>query len=133
MPRLTFDRRHSFNGRDNLDWFFTNRKWIRLGPNSMIEAAWAKRQLQEGEMGILFLLLASKRSHKRAHDRNKIKRWLRAAIAEVPEFAALESQFAARGEQLLVMMRISKPIRDVKWAETLQETKRICELLMKRV
>ena len=130
---LLVDRKHSLSGRDTLDWFFANRKWVRLGQNSIIECAWAVRVLPESEAGIRFLLLAPKRSYKRAHDRNKIKRWLRAAIAEVPEFSALETQLMDRSEQVLVMMRISKLIRDVKWAQILDETNRISELLMKRV
>lgn len=85
------------------------------------------------EAGIRFLLLAPKRSYKRAHDRNKIKRWLRAAIAEVPEFSALEMLLTSRGEQVLVMMRIAKPIRDVKWAQILDETNRVGEALNKRM
>ncbi len=85
------------------------------------------------EAGIRFLLLASKRSHKRAHDRNKIKRWLRAAIAEVHEFSTLETQLAARGEQVLVMMRISKPVREVKWDEVVENVRRIAEHLKKRL
>jgi ribonuclease P protein component len=133
LKRLSVDRKHSLVGRDTLDWFFANRKWIRLGQNSFIECAWAKRPLPEAEAAIRFLLLAPKRSYKRAHDRNKIKRWLRAAIAEVPEFSLLETAITSRSEQVLVMMRISKPIRDVKWAQILDETNRICELLMKRI
>jgi ribonuclease P protein component len=138
LKRLSVDRKHSLAGRDTLDWFFANRKWIRLGQNSIIEGAWAKRPLPESssamrESGIRFLLLAPKRSYKRAHDRNKIKRWLRAAIAEVPEFSTLETQLVNRGEQVFVMMRISKPIRDVRWAQILDEMNRVGELLMKRM
>ena len=133
MKRFSVDRQHSLAGRDTLDWFFKNRKWIRLGQNSIIESAWAKRPLPESEAGIRFLLLAPKRSYKRAHDRNKIKRWLRAAIAEVPEFSSLETELTSRGEQLLVMMRISKPIRDVKWAQILDEVHAIAGQRAKRL
>jgi RNase P protein component len=132
-PHLPVDRNHSLSGRDTLDWFFANRRWIRLGQNSTIECAWAKRSLPEGESATRFLLLAPKRSYKHAHDRNKIKRWLRAAIAEVPEFSSLETELSLRSEQLLVMMRVSKPIREVKWAQILVETGRMCDLLKKRV
>jgi ribonuclease P protein component len=132
-PHVSVDRKHSLAGRDSLDWFFANRRWIRLGQNSIIECAWAKRPLPESEVGIRFLLLAPKRSYKRAHDRNKIKRWLRAAIAEVPEFSTLETLLMDRSEQVLVMLRVSKPIKVVKWGEILEETNRISELLMKRV
>ncbi len=130
MDRLSVDRKHSLAGRDTLDWFFANRKWIRLGQNSIIECAWAKRPLPESESAIRFLLLAPKRSYKRAHDRNKIKRWLRAAIAEVPEFSTLEAQLTSRGEQALVMMRVSKPIRDVKWGMIVSEVKTVANKLV---
>ena len=70
-------------------------------------------------------MLAPKRSYKRAHDRNKIKRWLRAAIAEVPEFSTLEAQLSSRSEQVLVMMRIAKPIRDVKWGMIVSEVRTV--------
>ncbi len=133
MKRLSVGRNHSLSGRDTLDWFFANRKWIRLGQNSIIECAWAKRTLPEGESATRFLLLAPKRSYKRAHDRNKIKRWLRAAITEVPEFATLETELSSHSEQLLVMMRVSKPIREVQWAQILEETEHISLLLKKRV
>lgn len=131
--RLSVDRRHSLSGRDNLDWFFANRKWVRTGSNSIIECAWAKRLLPESEAGIRFLLLASKRSHKRAHDRNKIKRWLRAAISEIPAFAEIESELSSSREQFLVMMRISKPVRELEWPSILGEVKKIAEYLQKRL
>ncbi len=137
MKRLSVDRKHSLAGRDTLDWFFANRKWIRLGQHSIIECAWAKRPLPEAspelrEAGIRFLLLAPKRSYKRAHDRNKIKRWLRAAIAEVPEFSMLETGLTSRGEQVLVMMRIAKPIRDVKWGMIVSDIHTVAIEIMKR-
>src|SRR5436305_14477687 len=107
MPRLTLNRSHSLSGKRNLDWFFANRKWIRTAGHSIIEAAWAVRDLPENEPAIRFLLLASKRNYKRAHDRNQVRRWLRAAIAEIPEFPVIEESLAQNGKQLLVMMRIS--------------------------
>jgi ribonuclease P protein component len=131
-PRLTLDRRHSFSGEKSLDWFFQNRKWIRTAGNSLVEAAWAIRDLPEGEADIRFLLLASKRNYKRAHDRNKIRRWLRAAITETPEFASLEDTAAATGKQLLVMLRISKPMLEVKWSIIKDEIAVVARHLHKR-
>src|SRR5256885_12325652 len=121
MPRLTLDRSHSLSGQKNLDWFFANRKWVRKAGNSLVEAGWAIRELPEGEAAIRFLLLASKRNYKRAHERNKIRRWLRAAITEISDFTLLEESLSANGQQLLVMLRISKPLREVTWQQILKE------------
>jgi ribonuclease P protein component len=131
-PRLTLDRRHSFSGQKNLDWFFKNRKWVRTAGNSLVEAAWAIRELPEGEASIRFLLLASKRNYKRAHDRNKIRRWLRAAITETEEFASFEKAIAGKDKQVLVMMRISKPLREVEWDKIKSEVGAIARHLEKR-
>ncbi|HZK76643.1 MAG TPA: ribonuclease P protein component [Candidatus Kapabacteria bacterium] len=130
--RLTINRRHSFSGKKNLDWFFANRKWIRTSALAVTECAWAKRPLPTGEAGVRILLLAAKRSYKLAHDRNKIRRWLRAAITSTEEFSRLEETMLAHGEQLLMMMRISKPIADVKWNVVLEDVTRIAEHQKKR-
>jgi ribonuclease P protein component len=124
MSRLSIDRRHSFAGRENLSWFFANRKWVRVA-NRFVEAGWAKRSQPEGDAAIRFLILASKRSHRRAHDRNQIKRWLRAAIAEVPTFLSIESECQSHGEQVVVMLRTSKPMKELKWEEILKDVERI--------
>lgn len=131
--RLTLNRPHSLRGKNNLDWFFKNRKWIRTSSLVVTECAWAKRSLPIGEAGIRILLLAAKRSYKRAHDRNKIRRWLRAAIAETEEFSQLEETMLSRGEQLLIMMRISKPIRSVQWDAVASDVHTIAVHLAKRV
>ena len=136
MSRLNVDRKHSFSGRENLAWFFANRKWIR--GEGIVEAAWAKRPLpvddrSSNEAGIRFLLLASKKSYKRAHDRNKIKRWLRAAIHEVPEFAEIEATLSSEGRQAIIMLRISKPVEELKWSSILENMQSIAATLQKRL
>src|SRR5947209_174736 len=98
------DRTHSLSGKKTLDWFFANRKWVRA-PLSVIECAFAIRSQPESEASIRFLITASKRAMKRAHDRNKSKRWMRAAIAGSSDFSTLEGRFSSRSEQLLIMMR----------------------------
>ena len=132
LPKITLDRRHSFSGRDNIDWFFKNRKWIRAAKLELVECSWAVRSLPEGEASIRFLLLAPKRNYKRAHDRNKIKRWLRAAISKAEDFDAIEETLAAQSKQLLVTMKISKPIAVVRWNAILEDVRQIAEHLKKR-
>ena len=130
--RITPDRQHTLGGKKNLDWFFANRKWIRTAGNSVVEAAWAKRDLPEGETAIRFLFMAAKKSYKRAHDRNQIKRWLRAAITEVAGYANVERVMAEKNQQILVMLRISKAMEDVSWDSILTEVRLIAEHLQKR-
>jgi ribonuclease P protein component len=131
--RITFDRRHSLSGKKNLDWFFANRKWVRTAGNTLIEAAWATRELPEGEAGLRILILASKRSHKHAHDRNRIKRLLRATIPEVEDFARIETEMNGSGKQLLLMLRISRSVEEVAWEDVVREMRAIGEHLVKRV
>lgn len=131
--RLSLDRDHALRGTKTLDWFFANRKWIRTAKLQVVECAWAERPLPEGEAPVRFLILAAKRSYKRAHDRNRIKRWLRAAVNQVPAFAELESYVKEHGVQVLIMMRISKPIRDLEWPVIVSDVERIAEHLSRRV
>jgi ribonuclease P protein component len=131
--RITLTRRHSFSGKNNLDWFFANRKWIRTSSLSVTECAWAIRPLPNADAGIRFLLLASKRSYKRAHDRNKIRRWIRAAIMQVEDFAEMEKMLEKESQQLLVMLRISKPLADLKWNIVAQDVFKIEEHLKRRI
>jgi ribonuclease P protein component len=91
-------------GKRNLDWFFQNRKWISLKDRS-VQVGYALRPLPEGESPIQFLLVATKRDMKRAHDRNRAKRWLRAAILETPDFGDLEHQLPPL--QLILMLRVA--------------------------
>ena len=125
LPHVTIDRQHSFSGKKNLDWFFANRRWVRITRSNLVEAAWAVRELPLEEAPLRFLFLAPKRFYKPAHDRNKIRRLLRAAIAEEGIFAAIEQGMHDRNQQLLVMMRITKPIMSVKWEQVLDDVRRI--------
>ena len=131
---LAIDRRHSFSGQKNLDWFFANRKWVRIGAKgvpskNIVEAAWALRPLPESEAGVRFLLLAPKRNYKHAHDRNKIRRWLRAAISEVELFAHTEDRMLENSRQLIVLMRVSKPLPNLNWSAILDDVRTIAEKL----
>ncbi|MDP4241349.1 MAG: ribonuclease P protein component [Bacteroidota bacterium] len=131
-PRLSLDRDHTVRGTKLLDWFFANRKWIRSAKLQVVECSWAERPLPEGEASIRFLVLATKRSYRRAHDRNHVKRWLRAAVTEIPEFVTLELSAKEREKQILIMMRISKPLPEVSWRMVVSDVERIAEYLSYR-
>lgn len=105
-PRLTADRRHTLRGKRTLDWFFQNRRWLRIESRA-VRAAYALRPLSEGDTPIQFLLIASKRDMKRAHDRNKTKRWLRAAIVDTPMLGDIERRMGDL--QLLLLLQVSAP------------------------
>ena len=115
--RVAPDRAHTLSGRDDLAWFFQHRRWMRSksGPVS-VDCCWATRPKPAGEPALRMLFLATKRDHRRAHDRNRMRRWMRAAVLETPALAALEQAMQARELQLLVMFRISRPRAEVAWA-----------------
>jgi len=131
--RLSLDRGHTLRGDKTLDWFFANRKWIRTAKLQVVECGWAERPLPELESSVRFLILAPKRSYKRAHDRNRVKRWLRAAVNQSPVFAELESSLTEQGLQLLIMLRISKPLTTLLWETIMADVSAIGNHLMQRV
>ena len=131
--RLSLDRDHALRGSKTLEWFFANRRWVRTAKLHVVECSWAERPLPESEAPVRFLILAPKRSYKRAHDRNRIKRWLRAAVNQVSAFAELESCVKERVVQILIMMRISKPIREIDWVTIVSDVESIAEHLWRRI
>jgi ribonuclease P protein component len=132
MTRISLDRPHALRGKKTLEWFFANRKWVRTARPTIIECGWAERPLPDDEAAIRFLILASKRSYKRAHDRNLVKRWLRAAVNATEDFSTIESSLAERSTQLLVMLRIAKPLASVKWPDIVSDMQSIAAHLAKR-
>jgi ribonuclease P protein component len=131
--RISLDRRHSLAGRDNIDWFFAHRKWIRSAKLELVECSYAVRPLPDREAAVRFLLFAPKRNYKRAHDRNKIKRWLRAAITGADDFGEIQKKMDSEGKQLLVTIKISKPIPDLKWNGIVEDIVKIADHLKKRL
>lgn len=135
MPDLSFDpvtpdRDHTLRGRRSLEWFFSNRRWVRL-QSPVLRVAYALRPLPEGESAIQFLILASKRDMKRAHDRNRAKRWIRAAIAQTPSFAQIERQFPSR--QALIMLHCAVTPDSIKYSDILAAVTEAAEAVVRRV
>jgi ribonuclease P protein component len=127
---VTLDRAHTLRGKRNLDWFFANRRWLRL-PDRLLHVAYAIRPLPEAERAIQFLLIAAKRDMKRAHDRNRSKRWLRAALTNTVQLSELEIEMMARSQQLLVMIRVSSPPSSTNFANVSAATSTAIAQLLK--
>jgi ribonuclease P protein component len=127
------DRRHSLSGTKTLEWFFANRKWVRSSRLTIVECCWALRPLPEGEPSVRFLVMAPKRSYSRAHDRNRIKRWLRAAVTETPAFLEIESTVQTQARQLLIMLRVSKPLAALSWHGIADDVLTVAVSLTKRI
>jgi ribonuclease P protein component len=117
VKRISPDRSHTLRGQRNLEWFFKNRTWLRVSERS-VHVAFAVRPRPEAEASIQFLFIAAKRDMRRAHDRNRAKRWLRAAVHSIELFATIEHRLEGEvvGEQgsglearqLLVMLRLTR-------------------------
>jgi hypothetical protein len=57
---------------------------------------------------------------------------LRAAITETTEFSALEEALSKNGKQLLVMLRIARPLAKVSWEQIGREVSAIAKHLSTR-
>jgi ribonuclease P protein component len=115
MGRLSVHRENTLRGREAIAWFFANKRNLRLPQGSVLRAAWARKDGSPAP-GITFLIAVSKRTAKRAHDRNQLKRWIRAAIAETPEWYELEQALKASNTQLFLLFSpLGPPSAAVNW------------------
>ena len=125
--RLSADRQHTLRGKRTLDWFFQNRRWIKLA-DRRIQCAYALRELPADQAALQFLFVASKRDMKRAHDRNKAKRWLRAAVVETEAFSQFVDTLGDR--QLLVMFRVVVKPQEISYSDIFTQMRIAAEKLV---
>jgi RNase P protein component len=136
---LTADRLHTLRLKRDLDWFFDNKRRLTGCRTKVVEAAWSRRPIPEGRCAIQFLFLAPKRHIRLAHDRNKIKRWLREAVGAIPQFTEIERVADTSNLQIILMLRVlrgpTSAIGDrvVDWSAIASDVERIGTALLKEV
>ena len=104
------DRSRTLRGLRDIEWFLETKRPIRSssGGKMRITGAWSKRPL--GDLApIQFLFLVAKRSVREAHDRNKLRRWMREAVKNTLEFYEIELLAKESESQVLIMLRASNP------------------------
>lgn len=91
----------------DIDELFASRKsLVRSGNHtSTLSSIYSIRPLIEDAPPILYLLHAPKKFIKLAHERNKLKRWMREALRTSDEFESIKDILIEKELQVLLLIR----------------------------
>lgn len=104
----------------------------RLKHSGTFAARYAIRELPAGAGPLLFLFIVPKRFVRRAHERNRIKRWMREAFIASEAFQALTASLTGSTRQYLVSIRVDKaPSAEMHWGVIKPEIETIVEAVAK--
>jgi hypothetical protein len=120
----------------DLDWFFENRKPLRIRQRTrpIVDAAYAVRPLLEGADPVMILILTPKRGVRMSHDRHKLQRWLREAIRTCGAMNEVSTEARACGMQVIMLLRISQPPSpEVTWDVIKPQVDQLAELLTSKL
>src|SRR5687767_8288888 len=92
--RTRVNRARILRSRKEIEQFFKEKRWLTTR-SSRVQAAYAIWPAKEGEESLQFLFVVTKRNVPKAHDRNQLKRWLRAAAHETQEFESVAAKMRA--------------------------------------
>lgn len=97
--------------RDIDELFKEGRSLGRTGKDtSVVSGKYLLRELPEAKAPvILYLYHAPKKFIKPAHERNKLKRWMREAVRLSEEMNSIKDTLAEKNVQMLLLLRITTP------------------------
>jgi ribonuclease P protein component len=120
----------------DIDELFAKRKSLVRSGNqtSSLSSIYFLRPLDEQSDPLLFLLHAPKKFIKQAHERNKLKRWMREAIKKNEEIEKIKEILAEKKLQVLLLIRADfKPSKDHSWQQIYEDIRIITKHLMKKI
>jgi ribonuclease P protein component len=118
LSPISVNRANTLRGREAIAAFFAQKRNIRLPNGCVIRAAYTSQP--SPDPGLKFIIVVSKRIAKRAHDRNQLKRWVKAAIGQISQFAELDQQAKDAGHELILLISPSAaPSKSVNWESIL--------------
>lgn len=128
LSPISVNRSNTLRGREAIAAFFATKRNLRLPQGCVIRAAYTSQPSEDP--GLQFIIVVSKRIAKRAHDRNQLKRWVRAAIGQIPAFSELD-QRAEEARMLITILLspIAPPSRGVNWESILRSVEAIPDKL----
>ncbi len=122
--------------RDIDELFKEGRSLGRAGKDtSVVSGKYLLRELPEANApAILFLYHAPKKFIKPAHERNKLKRWMREAVRISEEMNAIKDTLHEKNMQLLLLLRITTPpSAKCNWAHITADVQKMSSLLSTKV
>ena len=126
LSPISVNRANTLRGREAIAAFFAQKRNIRLPNGCVIRAAYASQP--SSQPGLKFLIVVSKRIAKRAHDRNQLKRWVRAAIGQISHFAQMDEQARDLGQELIVLLSpTAAPSKGVNWESILRSVQAVAK------
>ena len=121
---ISVNRANTLRGREAIAAFFAQKRNIRLPHGCVIRAAFSSQP--SPDPGLKFIIVVSKRIAKRAHDRNQLKRWVKAAIGQTPAFAELDQQVTESGSELILLISPNAaPSKGVNWQSILSSVEAV--------
>lgn len=128
FSRVSVSRANTLRGREVIADFFFQKRNLRMPQGSVLRVSSTVQQLSEP--GLIFLIVVSKRTAKRAHDRNQLKRWIRAAVGETSNFHELEAlALTSQLEITLLFSPTGPPSPSVNWDSILRSVRSAAQLL----
>ena len=122
LPRISASRSQVVRGDKSLDWLFKNKRQIRpTKPFQILSASFAIETPSE-HPGLVFLFQVTKRDIPEAHDRQKVKRWLREAIRRSEDLQVIALNARKKLSRTHLALRIKeKPGPKVNWPAILAD------------
>ena len=120
----------------DIDELFAKRKsLVRSGNQTKtLSSIYYLRPVEEKTEPILFLFHAPKKFIHEAHERNKLKRWIREAIRHNEEIQKIRERLLEKKLQALVLIRADfKPMKDHGWQQIEEDIRIIIDKLYEKI
>jgi ribonuclease P protein component len=121
--------------KDIDELFSKRRSLVRSGDHtSTLSAIFYLRPFPDGVDPILFLLHAPKKNIKEAHERNKVKRWMREAMRKNAAANEIAELLTEKKLQALVLIRADfRPSPGHGWQQIEEDIRIIYTRLLKKI
>jgi len=122
--------------KKDIDELFAKRKSLVRSGNqtSSLSSIYVLRPLDGQTDSLLFLLHAPKKFIKQAHERNKLKRWMREAIRKNEEIEKIKGILAEKNLQALILVRADfKPSKEHGWRQIKEDIQIIGRKLIDKI
>ena len=134
LPSISASRSQVLRGDKKIAWFFRQKHPLAIrstnGLSPVTRASWAKEDASENP-GLTFFFAVSKRDVREAHDRKKLKRWMREAVRRTPALRKIAEDARNSKVRVYLMLRVAEaPGLSVNWKSILRDALIVGPLLV---